>query len=111
MSGIIGTSHSKSKVIGRSKDIAKAWVNFNGNGTIAIQTSFGVSSVTDSSTGIYRINFSSQNQDIASCVVMGSSSYWEFIGTLNIAYADIEIRNNSNVSSDTDKICVAIFNL
>ena len=31
MSGIIGTSHSKSKIVGSSKDTAKAWCNFNGN--------------------------------------------------------------------------------
>ena len=57
MSGIIGTSHSKSKVIGRSQDTAKAWVNFNGSGTLALRDSFGVSSVTDNGTGDYTVNF------------------------------------------------------
>ena len=35
---------------------AKAWVNFNGTGTVAIRASFNVSSLTDQGTGDYRIN-------------------------------------------------------
>jgi hypothetical protein len=57
MSGIVGTSHSKSKIIGRSKDTVKAWVNFNGVGTVAIRDSFNVSSITDNGTGNWTINF------------------------------------------------------
>ena len=37
--------------------IAKAWVNFNGTGTVAIRGSFNVSSITDNGTGDYTINF------------------------------------------------------
>jgi hypothetical protein len=37
--------------------IAKAWVNFNGTGTVAIRDSFNVSSITDNGTGNYTINF------------------------------------------------------
>ena len=37
--------------------IAKAWVNFNGTGTVAIRNSFNVSSITDNGTGYYTINF------------------------------------------------------
>jgi hypothetical protein len=37
--------------------IAKAWVNFNGTGTVAIVGSFNVSSITDNGTGDYTINF------------------------------------------------------
>jgi hypothetical protein len=36
---------------------AKAWVNFNGTGTVAIRASFNVSSITDNSTGNYTVNF------------------------------------------------------
>jgi len=38
---------------------AKAWVNFNGTGTIAIRDSFNVASLTDNGTGNYNVNFSS----------------------------------------------------
>jgi hypothetical protein len=37
--------------------IAKAWVNFNGTGTVAINGSFNVSSITDNGTGDYTVNF------------------------------------------------------
>ena len=36
--------------------LAKAWVNFNGTGTLAIRDSFNVSSVTDVGTGQYGVN-------------------------------------------------------
>jgi hypothetical protein len=39
------------------RGIAKAWVNFNGTGTVAIRDSFNVSSITDNGTGYYTINF------------------------------------------------------
>ena len=37
---------------------AKAWVNFNGTGTVAIRDSENVSSITDNGTGDYTVNFS-----------------------------------------------------
>ena len=36
---------------------AKAWVNFNGSGTVAIRDDLNVSSITDNGTGDYTINF------------------------------------------------------
>ena len=38
---------------------AKAWVNFNGTGTVAIRESANVSSITDNGGGLYALNFSS----------------------------------------------------
>jgi hypothetical protein len=36
---------------------AKAWVNFNGIGTVAINDSFNVSSITDINVGRFNVNF------------------------------------------------------
>jgi|5B_taG_2_1085324.scaffolds.fasta_scaffold198521_1 hypothetical protein len=36
---------------------AKAWVNFNGTGTVAIRDDLNVSSITDNGTGQYTINY------------------------------------------------------
>jgi len=36
---------------------ASAWVNFNGSGTVAIRDSYNVSSITDTGTGRYDINY------------------------------------------------------
>ena len=40
-----------------ARGIAKAWVNFNGTGTIAARDSENVSSLTDNGTGDYSVNF------------------------------------------------------
>ena len=50
---------------------AKAWVNFNGTGTVAIRTSFNVSSITDNGTGLYTVNFATALPD-ANYSVVGS---------------------------------------
>lgn len=42
---------------------AKAWVNFNGTGTVAIRAQFNVSSITDNGVGDYTINFSTAFSD------------------------------------------------
>ena len=40
-----------------SSQLAKAWVNFNGTGTVAIRDSYNVSSITDNGVGDYTINY------------------------------------------------------
>jgi hypothetical protein len=42
----------------------RAWVNFNGSGTIAIRGSGNVSSITDNGTGDYTINFTTAMPDV-----------------------------------------------
>jgi hypothetical protein len=41
----------------------RAWVNFNGTGTVAIRASGNVSSITDNNTGDYTVNFSTALPD------------------------------------------------
>lgn len=43
--------------------LAKAWVNFNGTGTVAIRASYNVSSITDNGTGDYTVNFTTALAD------------------------------------------------
>jgi hypothetical protein len=54
---------------------AKAWVNFNGTGTVAIRASGNVSSITDNGTGDYTVNFTTAMADANYAVV--ASSDWE----------------------------------
>jgi len=42
----------------------RAWVNFNGTGTVAIRDSGNVSSITDSGVGVYLVNFITNMPDI-----------------------------------------------
>jgi hypothetical protein len=48
--------------------LAKAWVNFNGTGTVAIRASYNVSSITDNGTGDYTVNFTTALADANYCV-------------------------------------------
>ena len=47
----------------------RAWVNFNGSGTVAIRASGNVSSITDNGTGDYTINFTTSMPDVNYAVV------------------------------------------
>ena len=44
-------------------NVAKAWVNFNGTGTVAIRASYNVSSITDNGVGNYTVNFTTAMVD------------------------------------------------
>jgi hypothetical protein len=71
--GVITTDDLASTV-----PVAKAWVNFNGTGTVAIRASYNVSSITDNNVGDYTVNFTTALADANYAVVatgMRNSSY------------------------------------
>lgn len=43
--------------------LCRAWVNFNGTGTVAIRASYNVTSITDNGTGNYTVNFTTALSD------------------------------------------------
>jgi hypothetical protein len=51
----------------------KAWVNFNGTGTVAIRASGNVSSITDNGTGDYTVNFTTAMPDANYCFNMSAN--------------------------------------
>ena len=53
----------------------RAWVNFNGTGTVAIRASGNVSSITDNGTGDYTVNFTTAMPNTDYSVVHGSGVY------------------------------------
>ena len=99
MSGIVGTSHSKSKIIGKTIDTAQAWINFNGTGTVAIRDSFNCSSITDNNTGNYWVNFETNMKTETYAVAgMGIDIYY---GTM-LYFGDSSITN-----TEVGRVCVA----
>ena len=52
----------------------RAWVNFNGTGTVAIRASGNVSSITDNGTGDYTVNFTTNMPD-ANYTFVGTASH------------------------------------
>ena len=64
---------------------ARAWVNFNGTGTVAIRASGNVSSITDNGSGKYTINFATAMSDINYSVV-GSTIQGNGVGAAGAQY-------------------------
>lgn len=50
-------------------DRIKAWVNFDGDGTVTITDSYNVASVSDNGTGAYTINFTANMADTTYAVI------------------------------------------
>jgi hypothetical protein len=100
------------------KGSAKAWVNFNGTGTVAIRSNYNVSSITDLGTGYYTVNFTTamSNANYAPHVTVQSEStsypvkkgaiYSIATGALTVVSGD-----NSNVKQDLPVISVSVFSL
>jgi hypothetical protein len=53
----------------------RAWVNFNGTGTVAIRASGNVSSITDNGTGTYTVNFTTALVDTNYAPFTSARSY------------------------------------
>jgi hypothetical protein len=53
---------------------AKAWVNFNGTGTVAIRAQGNVSSITDNGASDYTVNFTNAMTDANYTVLCGGTS-------------------------------------
>jgi hypothetical protein len=76
---------------------AKAWVNFNGTGTVAIRASGNVSSITDNGAGDYTINFTNAMTD-ANYAVSGSVKESDS-GTTDALFKIDEIGSNPAAGS------------
>jgi hypothetical protein len=76
--------------------LAKAWVNFDGIGTVSIRDSYSVSSITDLGTGIYDVNFSSTLSTIPTVVASTSNT------TVNTNYG---VNVNSHTTSKVQIFC------
>ena len=62
----------------------RAWVNFNGTGTVAIRADGGVSSITDNGVGAYTVNFDVAMPDANYAVnVTNSADGWTSATTQN----------------------------
>jgi len=94
----------------------RAWVNFNGTGTVAIRASGNVTSITDNGTGNYTVNFTTAMPD-ANYSTTGTArssgvSNGMSLGTITPATSSVNVGTTSgsaNVSLDTSEVCVAIF--
>jgi hypothetical protein len=118
-SGNVLTSDGTSWASSANAGAAKAWVNFDGTGTVAIRASYNVSSITDNGTGDYTVNFTNALPDanysaLVTAGVTGnaSGSNPEFYGKVSNFLTD-SVRANSRSAtggtSDSEVMCVAVF--
>lgn len=54
--------------------LCRAWVSFNGAGTVTIKSSFNVSSITDNAVGDYTVNFTTALPDTNYSNIFGSTT-------------------------------------
>jgi hypothetical protein len=92
---------------------ARAWVNFNGTGTPAIRASGNVSSITDVSTGRYKVNFATNMPDADYAVAIASQQANNNISQVhnveapNVAYVEFQ-RKENDTNYDSAYIFVTV---
>jgi hypothetical protein len=96
----------------------RAWVNFNGTGTVAIRASGNVTSITDNGTGDYTVNFTTAMSDAnyVANVTGDVGGVGDFaVGCTRDATARttslvrISVGTTAGASADSNVLAVAIF--
>jgi len=97
----------------QASGLAKAWVNFNGTGTVAIRASFNVSSITDNGTGDYTLNLTTSLVDAnySAQFTSGFVSFANIPVTSNFGVGSIKVRcfNANDAIEDASVVCGTIF--
>lgn len=104
---------------------ARAWVNFNGTGTVAIRSSGNVTSITDGGTGTYVVNITTAMQDAnySACAVAretnaNNNAAIVSIGTNGASNASVDfttsafyvsVATRAGADVDSDLVCVSVF--
>ena len=97
----------------------RAWVNFNGTGTVAIRASGNVSSITDNGTGDYLVNFTTALVDanyatfVTAAAISGAAYNYSFGITDSGIYTTSSVRvaaeRSDGTAFDMPRMNVAIF--
>ena len=93
----------------------RAWVNFNGTGTVAIRASGNVSSITDNNTGNYTVNFTTAMSDVnfASLVSINlttdTTSIIQIINNQTTSTVQMTLSKPGVANYDSAYVSVAVF--
>jgi hypothetical protein len=92
----------------------RAWVNFNGTGTVAIRASGNVSSITDNGTGDYTANFTNAMPDanysaVGTQGLGGISLYFHPTTPFQTSGIRVVASNGSGNGVDAQFVCVSVF--
>ena len=120
----IGNNGSFSSVIPAGSTLypefkCRAWVNFNGTGTVVIRASGNVSSITDNGVGLYTVNLTTAMPDVNYSVSGASQAGGNAITVsldgastnptaLTTASFPIHVRQGAS-AVDSSTVCVSVF--
>jgi len=97
---------------------AKAWIQFNGSGTVGVGGSYNVSSITDNGVGDYTLNFTTALPDPAYIVVGAARLAGNTAGLNenpnNVVHATTAVRlftfnTSTGAAIDATLVSVAVF--
>lgn len=91
---------------------ALAWVNFNGTGTVAIRSSYNVSSITDNGTGDYTVNFATALADANYVTIMmsrGAQDFYQSDSAQTTTTVRLRINDAGGSAYDSALTAVAVF--
>ena len=86
----------------------RAWVNFNGTGTVAIRASFNVSSITDNGTGDYTVNFTTAMSDANYCYSGSFSANYAIVYPAGLSVNTAGSAESAPTTSSFRFVCVAV---
>ena len=89
--------------------LCRAWVNFNGSGTVAIRADFNVNTVTDLGTGNYNINFSNALADANYSVCYTPLPSRTSIGTIGAGSLRSGSRSSTSVNLSSTSYNDSVF--
>jgi hypothetical protein len=82
----------------------RAWVNFNGTGTVAIRASGNVSSITDNGIGQFVVNFTNAMPDANYSVVASAGS--ATTGVSDSAFGHLHIKQNTSTALQSGSVAL-----
>jgi hypothetical protein len=92
--------------------LCRAWVNFNGTGTVAIRASFNVSSITDGGAGIYTVNFTNAMPDVNYATLVTSSvdanTSDSAMNNNFVTTTSVRVQSMTAAGANTDSTCVNV---
>ena len=123
ISGTNGVTFPDSTSMQTGQQACKAWVNFNGTGTVAIRGEYNVSSITDNGTGDYTVNFTTAMPNINFCsqgfswasgknatpIILGAKASTTPPHTTSSVRVTVHDNFAESVLYDADYVCVAVF--
>jgi len=91
----------------------RAWVNFNGTGTVAIRASGNVTNIFDNGTGDYTVNFTTAMPDanysaVSTAVAVASVNFQSPLVDAPLV-GSCRFYTSSASATDSPTVCVAVF--